>query len=41
LENVGTTAHRFTLDDFIARYTDTFGEEPALTRLQQPIAYAG
>jgi adenosine kinase len=41
LENVGTTAHRFTLDDFIARYADTFGEEPALTRLQRPVAYAG
>ena len=33
LEQIGTTAHRFTLDEFIARYNQTFGDEPALERL--------
>lgn len=33
LENVGTTAHRFTLSEFAARYGETFGGEPALAAL--------
>lgn len=36
LENVGTTAHRFTLDEFMARYAAYFGPEPALEALRQP-----
>ncbi len=35
LENVGTTAHHFTLDEFITRYTTYFGAEPALEMLRQ------
>lgn len=31
LEHVGTTAHRYTLPEFIARYGDQFGTDPALT----------
>jgi adenosine kinase len=36
LEHMGTTAHRFTVDEFIARYTADFGPEPALDALRQP-----
>ena len=36
LENVGTTTHRFTISEFIARYTRVFGPEPALQLLKQP-----
>ncbi len=36
LENVGTTAHRFTLDEFATRYSRVFGAEPALQMLKQP-----
>lgn len=36
MENVGTTAHRFTINEFIARYTRVFGPEPALQLLSQP-----
>ena len=35
LEHVGTTSHRFTVDEFVARYTQVFGPEPALERLKQ------
>jgi len=38
LENMGTTAHRFTIDEFIERYTQAFGPEPALDQLRQPLA---
>ena len=37
LEHVGTTTHRFTIDEFVARYTQTFGPEPALAALRQPV----
>ena len=33
LENMGTTAHRFTIDEFIARYEQFFGEEQRLVQL--------
>ncbi len=33
LEHIGTTAHRFTLPEFAARYADMFGAEPALALL--------
>ncbi len=36
MEHMGTTAHRFTVNEFIARYTRVFGPEPALERLRQP-----
>lgn len=36
LENMGTTAHRFTVDEFITRYTRVFGPEPTLQLLRQP-----
>lgn len=36
LENMGTTAHRFTLNEFVARYVRVFGPEPALQQLRQP-----
>lgn len=36
MENMGTTAHRFTVNEFIARYTRVFGPEPALQVLRQP-----
>lgn len=35
LEHMGTTTHRFTIDEFIARYEEYFGPEPALARLKQ------
>ena len=35
LEETGTTAHRFTLAEFVARYEQGFGAEPMLQRLQQ------
>ena len=38
LENMGTTTHRFTLDEFTTRYTQTFGPEPALDTLKQPVS---
>lgn len=38
LENMGTTTHRFDVDQFIARYAETFGAEPALDRLRTPVA---
>jgi adenosine kinase len=41
LENMGTTAHRFTLDEFMARYAMYFGAEPALERLRQPAQVTG
>lgn len=34
LENVGPTEHRFTLDEFIARYAENFGQEPEIERLR-------
>lgn len=34
LEHIGTTSHRFSLEQFSARYTETFGSEPALARLK-------
>jgi adenosine kinase len=34
LEHIGTTAHRFTLDEFVARYVESFGPEPALEQLR-------
>lgn len=40
LEQMGTSNHRFTLDEFIERYTRTFGPEPALVQLKQPVAVA-
>jgi adenosine kinase len=36
MENMGTTAHKFTVSEFIARYTRIFGPEPALQLLRQP-----
>jgi adenosine kinase len=36
LEHIGTTAHRFTLDEFAARYAEAFGAEPALAQLRAP-----
>ncbi|HXF60096.1 MAG TPA: carbohydrate kinase family protein [Caldilineaceae bacterium] len=36
LEHMGTTTHRFTVDEFIQRYTAEFGPEPALEALRQP-----
>jgi adenosine kinase len=41
LEQMGTTAHRFTLDEFIARYAVYFGDEPSLELLRQPAQVAG
>jgi len=38
LEHVGTTSHRFTVDEFIARYESVFGAEPALAGLRKPEA---
>lgn len=38
LEHVGTTSHRFTVDEFIARYESAFGTEPELARLRKPEA---
>ena len=35
LENIGTTSHRFTQDEFAARYTEYFGAEPVLAELQR------
>ncbi len=34
LENLGPTAHRFTHDEFLARYEENFGPEPALDNLR-------
>ncbi len=34
LEQMGTTSHRFTLDEFVARYEAFFGAEPALDGLR-------
>ena len=36
MENTGTTAHRFTISEFITRYTRVFGPEPSLQLLHQP-----
>lgn len=36
LEHIGTTAHRFTLDEFTARYAAAWGDEPALQALRTP-----
>jgi adenosine kinase len=36
LENMGTTAHRFTLNEFVMRYARVYGAEPALQQLRQP-----
>ena len=33
LENVGTTTHRFTVPEFVERYDQSFGPEPALAGL--------
>ncbi len=41
LEQVGTSNHRFTLDEFIQRYQATFGPEPRLARLAQAESLAG
>ncbi len=41
LENMGTTAHRFTLDEFMARYAEYFGREAALEGLRQPAQVVG
>lgn len=38
MENMGTTAHRFTVSEFITRYTRYFGSEPALEQLRQATA---
>ena len=38
LEQMGTTSHRFTVDEFIARYEVSFGQEPALAGLRKPAA---
>jgi adenosine kinase len=38
MENMGTTAHRFTVSEFITRYTRYFGAEPALEQLRQATA---
>jgi adenosine kinase len=38
LEHMGTTAHRFTVAEFVARYTRVFGPEPALAALGQAVA---
>jgi adenosine kinase len=35
LENVGTTTHHFTPDEFAVRYTEYFGVEPTLAKLGQ------
>lgn len=35
LEHMGTTAHRFSVNEFVARYTRVFGPEPALQLLRQ------
>jgi adenosine kinase len=34
LEHIGTTAHRFTADEFVNRYEDTFGAEPLLHKVE-------
>ncbi len=39
LENVGTTAHRFTPAAFAARYAQTFGAEPALAAFAQTATF--
>ena len=36
MEFMGTTAHRFTVDEFITRYTHMFGAEPTLETLRLP-----
>ncbi len=33
LEHIGTTTHRYTVNDFIERYTEQFGAEPELEKL--------
>jgi adenosine kinase len=38
MENTGTTAHRFTVNEFIARYVRVFGPEPSLQLLRQSAA---
>ena len=38
LEHMGTTAHRFTVDEFATRYTAVFGAEPRLDALRQAVA---
>ncbi|MCB9138391.1 MAG: carbohydrate kinase family protein [Caldilineaceae bacterium] len=40
LEQIGTTSHRFTPDEFISRYESYFGAQPELARLRQPAAVA-
>jgi adenosine kinase len=40
LEHIGTTTHRFTPTEFVARYTESFGPEPALAVLAQPAEVA-
>lgn len=34
LEQIGTTAHRFTFDEFVARYAEAYGDDPALQALR-------
>ncbi|MCB0112264.1 MAG: hypothetical protein KDE53_40350, partial [Caldilineaceae bacterium] len=34
LENIGTTTHRFTINEFADRYASFFGAEPALEKLK-------
>ncbi|MEZ4862032.1 MAG: carbohydrate kinase family protein [Caldilineaceae bacterium] len=38
LENMGTTTHRFTIDEFSTRYADFFGAEPKLAILRGAVA---
>jgi adenosine kinase len=33
LEQIGTSSHRFSLAEFIARYEENFGPEPRLSAL--------
>ena len=35
LENIGTTSHHFTPDEFAIRYAEYFGAEPTLAELSQ------
>ncbi len=40
LENMGTTAHRFSPDEFVARYESVFGADPAVHALRTATAVA-
>lgn len=39
LENMGTTAHRFTVPEFVERYEQAFGPEPELAGLTRQAAF--